>query len=85
MIQEERNSSIARMVDWLNTTTTFPALLFPYLSNLRTEAEEESDCLQLGDMTPQWLMGSFEGKAPFPQILGRREIPEVTHPSQYTQ
>lgn len=66
MIQEESNSSIARMVEWLNTTTTFPALLFPYLPKLRIEAEEESDCLRLGDMTPQWLYGIFWREGPIP-------------------
>lgn len=71
------------MVDWLNTTTAFPALLFPYLS-------KPENWSRGGLIVCNWwhdssvAYGIFEGKAPFPQILGRREIPEVTHPSQYT-
>lgn len=42
-IQEERNSSIARMVEWINLTTTSSALLFLPLSKFKAEGEEESD------------------------------------------
>ena len=44
---------MARMFEWINTTTTFPALFFLYQSKLSVEAEEESDCLRLGDMAPR--------------------------------
>lgn len=83
-IQEERNSSVARMVEWINLTTTSSALLFPPLSKFKAEGEEESDQLRLGHMTSPWLYGAIESKAPLLQILGRREIPEITLPTQYT-